>query len=159
MRTRSAALAAFVGAALWGLKALAILIAGWQPPLAFELGPLFFALACVGISRSTGPRAIGVAALVAGAVAAVAFVAGREEVGGAALGISMLATLASLGWHGWRTRERRRLPLVIAIATVPLVGIGGALSLLDERLLELPILALAVLWAALAARVWTDAPG
>jgi hypothetical protein len=33
------------------------------------------------------------------------------------------------------------------VATVPLLGVGGLLAVLDERLLEIGLLAIAVLWA------------
>lgn len=154
MRSQVASLAAFIGAALWGAKALAILATGWQPPLAFELGPVFFALSCVALAGGSLPRAIGALALFAAALSAVAFVLGRDALGGPLLGVAMLAVLASLAVHGWSVRRRERAPFVVAAATLPLMALGGALSLLHERLLELPLLGIALLWAWLGLRAW-----
>lgn len=40
-------------------------------------------------------------------------------------------------------------PLLLGIATIPAILVGGALSTIDERLLEVPILAIGLGWIVL----------
>ena len=48
------------------------------------------------------------------------------------------------------------LPLLIGAGAVPLMLVGGTLELVDERLVELPIVLLGVAWVLLGYSVWSE---
>ena len=111
---------AFLGAALWVYKGIAILISGNQPDHAFEIAPFFFGVAAVtllyavigGIGR---PRWLVVTfawlAVTAGAVAAVAHFAGQEdEFGDLAYLVNFLSILVLLFMIGGDIRRKKLLP-------------------------------------------------
>lgn len=133
------------------VKAAAILATGDQPPVVFEAAPLAFAVALGGAAlglQPTGPRrtaalALAVGALATGATALVSDLLG--ELLGAALAVSSLALVVGLLLLD-RTLPSLRPGWLIGVATVPSVLVGGALAEVDERLLELPLLGLALGW-------------
>jgi hypothetical protein len=152
----SGGLAAVAGGVLWGVKSLAILLTGDQPPLVFELAPPLFglAVATLAFDRRNGRRArwalaLGCVAVVAGSAAVLSDLVG--ELWGPAIALAMIAVLVGLillgmapkrtpvGSVGW-------VALAIGLGTVPALLVGGALSLIDERLLEVPLVLLAGLW-------------
>jgi hypothetical protein len=47
------------------------------------------------------------------------------------------------------------LPLVMGVGAVPLMLVGGVLELVNERLLELPIVLLGFAWVLLGYSVWS----
>jgi hypothetical protein len=146
-----AAVAALAGGGAWAVKAVAILATGDQPPVFFEAAPLAFAVALGGAvlglqpagRRRTAALVLATVAVVAAATALVSDVLG--ELLGAALAVSSLALVAGL-----LLLDRRLPPLrpgwLLGLATVPSVLVGGLLAGLDERLLELPLLGLALAW-------------
>lgn len=154
------AAAAATGGVLWTVKAAAVLAGAGQPPHLFELAPAAFAVVALLLARAhtTGggrrlPVALGVVAVAASALAA-AWALATGEVLGPAMMLGIIAMLASLGLTGRSLRRGGRHPVVartalaLAVGTVPAVLVGGALSLLDERLLELPILVVGAGWIA-----------
>ena len=146
--------ALLIGAALIAFKSLAILITGTQPPLLFEIAPLFLGLGVLllspaldlgGSSRWVVP-VLGVTALLAGAAAAVTEIAG--EVSGPAIATATLAAIIGSVVSGWHPRDdvRKRALVLVGLAALPLAVIGGMLSEIDERLLEIGLLGYATLW-------------
>jgi hypothetical protein len=142
------------GASLMAVKSLAILASGVQPPLLFEAAPAFLGIGVLLLSPALdlhGTRrwivaVLGLIATVVGFVAAATEIAG--EVSGAALGISTLAAVTGAVVTGWRPRGdvRRRALVVVGLVVIPAMLIGGMLSEIDERLLEVGLLAYAGAW-------------
>lgn len=165
-RRAAMATSAAVGGAFWVIKAVAVLAGAAQPRSVFELAPLGFAVATLLLAFELrpgdrrAPVAVGVLAVVASAVAG-----GWDLLTGQVLGPALLTgvvgMLVALGLAGHRLRRAdpedraARTALVLAVATVPIVVAGGALAVIDERLLEVPILLLGLAWLAFAGVLWT----
>jgi ABC-type uncharacterized transport system permease subunit len=153
-------LAAVTAGLSWTVKAVAILATGDQPALLFELAPLLMAVAVLVLGQQLPP---GKARAVCVGLAALALVGGVAVLAGAlvplptvAYGIAMaganVSILVSLVTAGLSLRRRlgAQLPLVLGLATVPALLLGGlAAELLGERALELPLVALGVAWVVL----------
>ena len=145
-------LAGVLGGLAWTVKGTAILV-GWdQPPLLFEVAPAFFAVGLASVAYSTMAvtrrrrAVIGLAAVsvLTGLAAILSDLVG--DLVGAALAVSSLALT-----FGLVTLERHRrwpAPLAwwIGIAMVPALLLGGALSMIDERFLEIPVVGLGLAW-------------
>ncbi len=162
---RVGAIAAALGGAAWVGKAGAILVTGNQPPLLFEVAPLLFAGALVGLRGLLGSRP-GQLAVAGGWLAGVAAVLAAVDLAqpsGATYEadfspltfFAFLCVLVALVLLGLQIRQRplfpppsRLLPAMLGILSFPLVAIGGALETINERLLEVPIVLLG------AARLW-----
>ena len=157
---------AIVAGLMWGVKGTSILVSGRQPSLLLELAVPLFGVVLVALSVSaagSGRRrlvgGLGLTAFLAGVVAVVTEV--RGEVWGPALVGAMVSTLIGLVVFGSEGRSRgtvpairsRRPALAIGVATIPAILVGGLLSSIDERLLEVPLVALAVLWCWLGLAV------
>jgi hypothetical protein len=182
---RVAGLAAIAGGLMWAIKAAAILLTGVQPPLIFEIAPLCFAVALVGLAALLGGQGGWPArwgsrlALLSGAAAliqlAAEFVAptlipqDEDEVTiltpvVVLAGAGSIAALLLVGaavrraqpfpppWNEW--------PLVMGIgyiALMALVTLAGAIlglsSTAEERLIELPVLAVGLGWIGLGLRM------
>jgi hypothetical protein len=152
----SGGLAAVAGGALWGIKSLAILLTGDQPPLVFELAPPLFGLAVAALafdrrhgSRARGALVLGCVGVVAGTTAFLSDLAG--ELWGPTIALAMIAVLVGLILLGTGSGRSpigsvEWVALAIGLVTVPALLVGGALSLIDERLLELSLLLLAGMW-------------
>jgi hypothetical protein len=160
---------AVLGGGLWIAKGASILVAGYQPPLMFEVGSFAFPVALMGLDallRKREPglsRAGGIAAAVAVAIglaltALLAVVHNPADVVTSLAAATMaLATVVSLLLLGAACRRSHglpapwaRLPWVMGVAIVPSVTvIGGVLAAIHERLLELPIVAYGVAWVIL----------
>ena len=170
--------AAVVGGAMWAAKGIAILVTGDQPPLLFELPLLLFPLGLLGLHarldghdgrlRSAG-RVVAVVALVAGAVAAGVFVFDPDASGvvpGIAIAGSALGTIVGLVLLGVVARRAgifpppwHRLPFVMGLATPVLLSVvGGMLSEIDERLLEVPLVLVAAAWIRLGLLIVDPSP-
>jgi peptidoglycan/LPS O-acetylase OafA/YrhL len=83
----------------------------------------------------------------------------------ATIPLTALSILAGLVLLGVAVRQAdalpgrwRSLPLAMGAGAVPLVMIGGILEKLNERLLEIPIVALGLAWMALGYALWSQAP-
>jgi hypothetical protein len=148
-------LALLIGATLIAVKSVAILATGDQPPLLFEISPFFLALGVLGLAPAlalTGARrrvvpVLGAFSLVGAVVAVVTELTG--EVLGAALAAGTLAAIAGTLVSGWRPGgdQAKRALVLIAVAVIPTMLIGGVLSAINERLLEVGLLGYALVWA------------
>lgn len=155
---RFGGVAALLGGLAWTVKGMVILVGGEQPPLLFECAPVLFGIGLLGVAYSTmppsrrrkAPLGLAVVSALAGLAALVSDLVG--EVAGVALAISSLTL-----WIGLLTLPRRgRWPAPLAwwigVAMVPALVVGGILSELDERLLEIPLICLGLAWMVLG---WT----
>jgi hypothetical protein len=151
---RLGGVAAFLGGLAWTVKGAVILAGGNQPPLLFEAAPTLFGLGLMSVAYSTMPPgrrrgmtlALSAIAALSGLAALVSDLVG--EVADLALVISSVALLIGL-----LTLERRQcwpapLAWYIGVATVPALIVGGMLSEIDERLLEVPLVCLGGCWMA-----------
>ena len=151
--SRLGGVAAFLGGLAWTLKGSVILAGGDQPPLLFEAAPALFGVGLLSIAYCTKrdrrrdvALALSAVATLAGLAALVSDMVG--EVAGAALATSSVALLLGLLTLGRRGRWPAPLAWGIGLAMVPALLVGGALSAIDERLLELPLVCLGVGWMA-----------
>lgn len=151
--TRLGGVAAVLGGLAWSVKGIIILAGGDQPPLLFEVAPALFGIALLSIAHSAMPKgrrrtaAMGfaVVSIGAGVVAVVTDVVG--EVAGAALGASSLALVVGLVILDRHQPSPTSLAWWIGVAMLPaVVFAGGLLSIIDERLLEVPLVCLGVAW-------------
>lgn len=171
MRRASAALLLGAGALCLTVKASVIL--AWGAFLyedgAISAGLLFAAVGTIPLARLAGPSRMRTAALALAALAVVAgganFVAGALAApetargplyAGSTLGLVAALVLAGLAGRSSRAPWARRAFWAGALF-VPATLIGGALSVLDERLLEIGLLAVAALLAWVAAGVRGEA--
>ncbi len=141
--------AALLGGVAWTVKGIAILASGAQPPLLFEVAPALFgtalALLATDLERRRAPvGALGAAAAVAGLVALATEIVG--EVWGPAILISSVALLVGQLLIPPRGSLCHRLAFTIGAVTLPALALGGLLAERDERLLEVPLVALALMW-------------
>ncbi|CAN5216777.1 hypothetical protein BH20ACT5_BH20ACT5_04150 [soil metagenome] len=148
----------------WIAKGGAILIAGVQPPVLFEVAPLLMAVAVVGLARQLPVSRVRAVAVTLGVIAlAVATPVVADEVTslprmvtGAGMALAQICVVVGLAVAGWPLRRRQRavLPLALATATVPAIVLGGLLmAVLGERALEIPLLALGSGWIVLGAHL------
>ena len=155
---RFGGVAALVGGLAWTVKGMVILVGGEQPPLLFESAPVLFGIGLLGVAYSTMPPSrrrnallgLAVVSALAGLAALVSDLMG--EVAGVALAASSLTLwlgLLTLSKHG---RWPAPLAWWIGVAMAPALVIGGILSELDERLLEIPLICLGLGWLVLG---WT----
>lgn len=148
----AAGVAAILGGLAWLLKGIAILAVDEQPPLLFEAAPVFYAVALIGLGLTLPQRgrrrsavvALGALSLLASIVGVVTELAG--SVLGALLLIAALCQVVGLIALGRRGPRAHRLGWLIGMSMIPALFVGGVLSEWDERLLELPLVGLAVLW-------------
>ncbi len=146
--------ALLIGAALIAVKCVTILITGDQPPLLFEISPMFLGLGVLLLapaldlegSKRWIVSALGLTSLIVGVVAAVTEFAG--EVFGPAIATATLAAIGGAVVSGWHPRgdSRKRALLLVGLAAVPAMVLGGLLSEINERLLEIGLLGYAAVW-------------
>jgi hypothetical protein len=156
--------AAIGGGLAWAIKSMAILVTGDQPTLLFEAAPACFGLAAAALAGHIADRRTLVArtgsplsllAIVAGLVGLMAEALSWEPATGAGLATAGLATLSALIICGNALRRSPAsravglLAMTIGLTAIPALALGGALAVIDERLLELPLLALSLGWIAL----------
>lgn len=150
-----------VGGMLWVFKGSAILLGHGQPDHAFEAAPLLFAVATLGLAR-LAPRGrarrvgtvLAVAAVLSCLVAAISSVR-YGGVLGPDLGLGVLAMTVALVVVGWplRRSDVGGLPFTLGVGTIPAVPVGGALSVINERLLEVPIVLIGLVWIVVGSDV------
>ncbi len=179
---RCAAAAAVVGGTAWTIKAAVTLVTGNEPRGTFAIGLALFPFALLGLwslVRSSGGRAPAIGgALAAAAATSVVIAAFVRAFGGAAVepsedeitaltpfitiaGFGTFAALLALGIAARRSgalaAPYHSLPWAMAVATIPLLLIGGALEAVSERLLEVPIALLGIGWITIGAAMWSAA--
>jgi hypothetical protein len=151
---RLGGVAAFLGGLAWTVKGAVILAGGDQPPLLFEAAPTLFGLGLMSVAHSTMPPgrrrgmalALSATAALSGLAALVSDMVG--EGAGPALVISSVALLIGLLTLERRQRWPAPLAWYIGLAMVPALIVGGMLSEIDERLLEVPLVCLGAGWMA-----------
>jgi len=175
---RIAGSAAAIGGGLWIAKATAILATGDQPEYVFEVAPPFLALGLAGLHALLGgrggwlTRAGGILAwtgVVAGAITALGYVATTDAEAGvlvATFPLTMLSIVGALVLLAVAVRRVhalpgrwRSLPLGMVFGVVPFIVVGGILEAIDERLLELPLVAYGAAWIALGYVVAREGAG
>jgi hypothetical protein len=144
---------ALAGGVLWAVKSARILATGYQPPVIFELAMPLFGLAVVGLAvggRARLVRLLGWAAAASGCLAMVGEVLG--DTWNVPIVVSTLATLAGLLVAGFSSPARTPgsvawIAVLIGAGTIPaLVVLAGPLALVDERLIEVPLLLVGCTW-------------
>ena len=157
--------AAVVGGLSWFVKGAAILAGADQPPFLFEIAPMLFGIGLLTIAHAVLPpsrrRTVAMAfaglAIIADVVAVVTEVVG--EVAGAALATSSLALVIGLLTLDRRGRWPISLAWWIGAAMLPAIVVGGLLSEIDERLLEVPLVALGAAWMLVGWAALRTPPG
>lgn len=157
--------AALLGGLAWLVKGTAILAVDEQPPLLLEVAPVFYAAALMGLGLTLSRRGRRRSAVVAlGSISLLASLVGvATELAGGVLGASLLIAALCLvvGLIALGRRERyraHRLGWIIGLSTIPALVVGGVLSEWHERLLEVPLVGLAVLWIWLGWTLARSAP-
>ena len=155
---RLGGLAAMVGGLMWVVKGGSILLTGQQPPVVFEAAMPLFALGLLGLhARLDGRRGplgkagvlIAYAALASAAIVLMTPLAPFYAVAGFGpfLGLVLVgsATLqARIFPSPWSA-----LPLALGLGGPLLILAGGGLALINERLLEIPIVLVGLAWMLL----------
>lgn len=119
----------------------------------FEAAPLFFGIALtmlavtsgLGAGRRMTAIALGLLTITAGMVAGATEAVG--QVWGPAIAASSLALIAGLLLLGRRVSSApHTFAWWIGVSILPALVVGGLLSAINERLLEVSILALGLMW-------------
>jgi hypothetical protein len=148
-----AGLGALLGGVAWLVKSTWILAGRAQPFLLFEVAPLFFAVTVtslglasdgVGTHRRAAVLALGCIGAIAATVAVTTEIAGNlwghrlpsPSSRWSPVSFCLTADVAPLIDLAWW----------IGAVLLPAVLLGGALTVVDEKLLELPLAFIAALW-------------
>jgi len=153
---------------MWTVKGVSILLTGDQPPVVFEAAMPLFAVGVVGLGARLGdlrrPLSMAgvVVACVAAASAVVAFLTGLAPFMAIA-GFGPFLGLILVGSAALQARifpsPWNALPLAIGLGGPLLVLAGGGLALLNERLLEVPIVIIGLAWVILGYSVLLERHG
>lgn len=143
-------------------KSIAILATGDQPEHVFEIAPFFLGTATITLLYAVigdlhRPRwlllILGWLAVTAGAVAALSHVAGKtDDFGDLGYLVNFLSTVILMFLINGDIRQKQLLPRwsftprLLAWVMVLLLPVGAVLEGINERLLEVPLLAFAVAW-------------
>ena len=163
---RLSSASSLIGAAMWTYKSFAILLTGDQPDFWFELALFWFGTAILllvyglrdQLSRSFRLiTALSWVSAVAGGVAAVAYIIeGDEGVFGPAALATMVSIVVIMFLIGGDIQSRRLLkrynqgPRLLGWLFVISIPLGAVLSGINDRLLEVGLLAMVVGWVILA---------
>ncbi len=143
---------------MWVVKGTSILLTGYQPPFVYEVAMLFFSISLLGL----GARLDGLNGLIINTGTIVAFVAVTSAVVAlvtesmpfvAIAGFGPFLGLILLGSASLRDKvfpsPWSALPLAMGLGGPILILGGGGLALIDERLLEVPIVLIGFAWILL----------
>ncbi len=155
---RIGGLAAMVGGLMWIVKGGSILITGQQPPVVFEAALPLFAVGLLGLHARLGGhggplgKAGVLVASTALAAAAIVLVAPLPPFYAVA-GFGPFLGLVLVGSATLQARVFRppwgALPLAMGLGGPLLILAGGGLALINERLLEIPIVLVGLAWMLL----------
>jgi len=144
--------AALLGGSAWVVKGIVILASGDQPPFLFEVAPVLFAIALLSLADTAMPpsrrrtAAMGCAAIALGAGVVAVVTEALGDVAGAVIATSSLALVVGLVALDRHRRWPTPLAWWIGVAMLPAIFVGGLLSEIDERLLEVPLVGLGAAW-------------
>lgn len=151
-------LAAVIGGLMWVVKGGSILLTGDQPPVVFSAAMLLFTVGLLGLDARLGElrgpmgKAGVIVAYVAATSSVVAFVTELAPFIAAA-GFGSFIGLVLLGSATLRARifpsPWSALPVVMGFGGPLLILVGGGLALINERLLEVPIVLIGFAWMLL----------
>jgi hypothetical protein len=139
----------------WVVKGGAILAGEPQPALVLEVGLACFGVALLLLAVSAGSRValgLGVVSTAAGTFSLGVEVAGRTA--DPVIAVAALSLLVGLVLLSPRDQPGGWVPRGIGLATLPVLGVGGVLALVDEALLEVSTVALGLAWTWLGVRLW-----
>lgn len=149
---RVGGVAGLAGGLSWVIKGMMILTTGDQPPLTYELAPPLLGASLLGVAHLAMPRSHRRAFVAASAWLAVA--SGLVALGSEVLDESWDPSIATsalallIGQLALLKVRPAPAPLTfwIGVGTVPALLIGGVLAEINERLLEIPLVCLALAW-------------
>ena len=155
---RISGLAAMVGGLMWVVKGGSILLTGQQPPVVFEAALPLFAVGLLGLHARLEGRGgplgkAGVLVAYAALVAAVLVLVAPLPPLYAVAGFGPFLGLVLIGSATLRARilppPWSALPLAMGLGGPLLILAGGGLALMNERLLEIPIVLVGLAWMLL----------
>jgi hypothetical protein len=151
-------LAAMVGGLMWVVKGGSILLTSEQPPVLFEAAMPLFAVGLLGLDARLGGRRgplgkVGVLVAYAALASAVVALVTPLTPLMAAAGFGPFLSLVLLGSDTLQARVFPSpwsvLPLAMGLGAPLLIVAGGILALINERLLEIPIVLVGLAWMLL----------
>jgi hypothetical protein len=151
-----------IGGSMWIIKGVSILLTGDQPPVVFEAAMPLLAVGVVGLgARLGGP--LGVAGAVVACVAAASAVAALSTELAPFIAVAGFGPFLGLILVGSAALQARlfpspwnALPLALGLGGPLLLLAGGGLALLNERLLEVPIVIIGLAWVILGYSVLSE---
>lgn len=170
------AVSSMLGGLFWAVKATGLMVARYQPPVVYEIAPIFFAFAVIGLHALVGTsrsRLARAGLVLAAAAELCAVVAALGQFLGPAdwiptgdtvtvltpfITLSMLGLVAGLLLVGIVVRRTAALPgrwagypLSLAISVLPLIASSAVFQAIHPRLFELPTLVVGLGWIVLGA--------
>ncbi len=155
---RIGGLAAMVGGLMWTVKGGSILLTGQQPPLVFEAALPLFAVGLLGLHARLGGHGgplgkagvlVAYAALAAAALVLVAPLPPFYAVAGFGPFLGLVLVGSATLQAGVFPPPWSALPLAMGLGGPLLILAGGGLALMNERLLEIPIVLVGLAWMLL----------
>lgn len=150
--------ASVVGGLMWIIKGGSILLIGVQPPLVFETAMPLFALGVLGLGARLGNfkgplGTVGVTVAFLSAFAAMVAFLTQLSLFIAVAGFGPFLGLVLVGSAILQARifpsPWSVLPLAIGLGGPALILAGGGLALINERLLEVPLVMVGFAWMLL----------
>lgn len=151
-------LAALAGGLLWVVKGGSILLTGQQPPVVFEAAMPLFAVGLLGLhARLDGRRGplgkagllLAYAALASSALVFMTPLAPFYAVAGFGPFLGLVLVGSATLQAGVFPPPWSALPLSVGLGGPRLILAGGGLALVNERLLEIPIVLVGLAWMLL----------